>query len=361
MHSGPSDRCAPRSKWISLHGPHGPVSAIRQKLLSSPASTSPQIGHPLRRQPDLVAPDLPGDLVVLVGRRGEALGRDAQVAGQEVPREVDRLALEVVAEAPVAEHLEERVVARASGRPPRSRCACRRRAGRAGSRPRGCSSRVSAPVRTSLNWTIPEFVKSSVWSPAGTRLALGHGGVAALLEELDEAPPDLGRGQRLDPRIVLGDGGRHRPQWYRTGPARASRRSGRAAVSSGAALGCVLGARAGPGVAARSSSRRSPRRRGRRGRGRGRTSRRAGRRSSWAPPATARTGPRRRRERDRLAHGPTFGRRVGPRTAMIDTIPIPTQASERRRDEPEVADPEEVEARAARRSRRRPRPRGTRR
>ena len=42
MHSGPSDRCAPRSKWISLHGPHGPVSAIRQKLLSSPLSTSPQ-------------------------------------------------------------------------------------------------------------------------------------------------------------------------------------------------------------------------------------------------------------------------------------------------------------------------------
>ena len=24
-----------------------------------------------------------------------------------------------------------------------------------------------------MNWTIPEFVKSSVWSPAGTRLALG--------------------------------------------------------------------------------------------------------------------------------------------------------------------------------------------
>ncbi len=41
-HSGPSERWAPRSKWISLHGPHGPVSAIRQKFLSSPASTSPQ-------------------------------------------------------------------------------------------------------------------------------------------------------------------------------------------------------------------------------------------------------------------------------------------------------------------------------
>ncbi len=42
MQSGPSENWTPRSKWISLHGPHGPVSAIRQKLLSSPASTSPQ-------------------------------------------------------------------------------------------------------------------------------------------------------------------------------------------------------------------------------------------------------------------------------------------------------------------------------
>ncbi len=112
MHSGPSERCAPRSKWISLHGPQGPVSAIRQKLLSSPASTSPQRGHPLGRQADLVAPDRPGNLVVLVGRGRQSLARDAEILGQELPRPVDRLALEVVAEAPVAEHLEEGVMAR---------------------------------------------------------------------------------------------------------------------------------------------------------------------------------------------------------------------------------------------------------
>ena len=112
MQCGPSENCAPRSKWISLHGPHGPVSAIRQKLLSSPLSTSPQTRHPLRRQADLVAPDRPGDLVVLVGRRRQALAGDAEVPGQELPGPVDRLALEVVAEAPVAEHLEEGVVAR---------------------------------------------------------------------------------------------------------------------------------------------------------------------------------------------------------------------------------------------------------
>ena len=43
-------------------------------------------------------------------------------------------------------------------------------------------------------------------------------GVAAFLEELDEAFPDLGRRERRDPRIVLGNEGRHRPQWYRTSP-----------------------------------------------------------------------------------------------------------------------------------------------
>ena len=38
----PSENSMPRSKWISLLGPQGPVSAMRQKLWSSPLSTSPQ-------------------------------------------------------------------------------------------------------------------------------------------------------------------------------------------------------------------------------------------------------------------------------------------------------------------------------
>ena len=76
-----------------------------------------------------------------------------------------------------------------------------------------------------MNWTIPEFVKSSVWSPAGTRLALGTTRVAALGEELDEAAADLGGGQRDDPRVVGRDGGRHRPQWYSTDRVEAAARS----------------------------------------------------------------------------------------------------------------------------------------
>ncbi len=64
------------------------------------------------RQADLVAPDLEREVVGRVRRRGQAIAGDPEVARQEVPRPVDRLALEVVAEAPVAEHLEEGVVPR---------------------------------------------------------------------------------------------------------------------------------------------------------------------------------------------------------------------------------------------------------
>ncbi len=50
--------------------------------------------------------------VGLVHRVDEALGVDAVRAGQQLVRERDRVRLEVVAEAEVAQHLEERVVAR---------------------------------------------------------------------------------------------------------------------------------------------------------------------------------------------------------------------------------------------------------
>ena len=108
----------------------GPLAQVRAAvevdLAARPARTD--VGHPppvllvairevapadepLGREADLVAPDLEREVVGRVGRRREPLGRDPEIARQEVPRPVDRLALEVVAEAPVAEHLEERVVA----------------------------------------------------------------------------------------------------------------------------------------------------------------------------------------------------------------------------------------------------------
>ena len=154
---------------------------------------------------------------------------------------MDRLALEVVAEAPVAEHLEERVVARRpadllevvvlAGDAQAALVVDRAVVRRA----------VSAPVRTSLNWTIPEFVNSSVWSPAGTRLALGTTRVTALGEELEEPPPDLGGGEERDPGIRRS----HRER--ATSGTMTSARNGTEPVRS--ARGRGVRTRVGPGTA----------------------------------------------------------------------------------------------------------------
>src|SRR5688572_6548936 len=66
----------------------------------------------LRVDPDRVDPELGRLVVVLEDRDPELLRRDLQRAGDEVPGELDCIRLEVVAEAEVAEHLEESVVAR---------------------------------------------------------------------------------------------------------------------------------------------------------------------------------------------------------------------------------------------------------
>ncbi len=68
--------------------------------------------EPLRRQPDLIGPDGGGLVVIGVDRCGKKVRRNAELVRQQLPVPVDRLALEVVAEAPVAEHLEQGVVAR---------------------------------------------------------------------------------------------------------------------------------------------------------------------------------------------------------------------------------------------------------
>ena len=62
-------------------------------------------------------PQSVGLVVLLVDRDPEILGVEGEAAvllggGQQTPREADRVLLEVVAERPVAEHLEERAVTR---------------------------------------------------------------------------------------------------------------------------------------------------------------------------------------------------------------------------------------------------------
>src|ERR1700726_2458490 len=64
------------------------------------------------RQKAQIEPRLLRFVVVLVDSRPQSVGVDAPNFGDQLPVKFDRLALVVVAERPVAEHLEERVMVR---------------------------------------------------------------------------------------------------------------------------------------------------------------------------------------------------------------------------------------------------------
>src|SRR6202047_472117 len=64
------------------------------------------------RQKAQIEPCLLRFVVVFIDRRPESVGVDAPNFGDQLPVKFDRLALVVVAERPVAEHLEERVMVR---------------------------------------------------------------------------------------------------------------------------------------------------------------------------------------------------------------------------------------------------------
>jgi hypothetical protein len=67
---------------------------------------------PLRRYADVLRPDVVRLVVLGVHGRPEPFGRQAVHLREQLPRVADRVALEIIAEAEVAQHLEERVVAR---------------------------------------------------------------------------------------------------------------------------------------------------------------------------------------------------------------------------------------------------------
>ena len=187
----------------------------------------PDVGHPppvllvavreiapadeaLGRQTDLVAPDLERGVVGRVCRGGEALRRDPEVDREQLPRPVDGLALEVVAEAPVPEHLEEGVVAR---RPP-DLLEVVVLAGHAQATLVVDGARVRAllgPGQRVLELHHPRVREEQRLVACRDEGSARHDRVAALGEEVDEPPPDLGGGQRLDPGVGFGGGNRHRP------------------------------------------------------------------------------------------------------------------------------------------------------
>ena len=69
-----------------------------------------EAGQPVRWDTDLLDPDVGGLVIVLVDGDPEAVRIELQRAGDEIPSEADRIALEVVTEGEIAEHLEERVM-----------------------------------------------------------------------------------------------------------------------------------------------------------------------------------------------------------------------------------------------------------
>ena len=59
---------------------------------------------------NLIGPDARGFVVFLENRHPQPVLRNAEGAGDEIPREMDGFALEVVAEAEIAQHFEKRMV-----------------------------------------------------------------------------------------------------------------------------------------------------------------------------------------------------------------------------------------------------------
>ena len=212
MQCGPSLYSSPRSKWSSEQGPQGPTSAIRHQFFSSPAGKSPQramrsSGRPISSRQTPIR-----EVVGRVDRRRQALARHAHVAGQELPGPVDRLALEVVAEAPVAEHLEEGVVARRApdllevvvlaGDP---------QAALVVDGP-GVAA-LLGPGQGVLERHHPRVDEEQRRIAGRNERGGRHDLVAALGEELHEPPADLGGRQRGDPRVMAKLGARHRRVW----------------------------------------------------------------------------------------------------------------------------------------------------
>ncbi len=170
-------------------------------------------------QPDLVAPDAEGHIVRGVRRRGQSLAGDAEVARQEIPGPEDGIALEVVAEAPVPEHLEQGVMARC----PADFLEVIVLARDAQATLVVHGARIAALLRTGegvLELDHAAVREQQCLVAGGNQARTRDDGMTSLGEELDEPSADLDRGQIGDPGVRRRVGGRHRPQWYRTGALR---------------------------------------------------------------------------------------------------------------------------------------------
>ena len=164
----------PRSRWISLHGPHGPVSPISQKLSLRPKKRmcSGSMSVCLRQKPAASSSRPRSPLSSSKDRGPQPLLRQLPHLGQQLPGPGDGFFLVIVAERPVAQHLEQRVVVR---RPAHILqvvvlAADAHALLRVGDAP---GVGLAQAQEESLNWFMPALVKSSVGSSCGASEALG--------------------------------------------------------------------------------------------------------------------------------------------------------------------------------------------
>ncbi len=163
----------------------------------------------LRGQADLVLPDGVRHVVRRIDGCGEPIARDLELDREELPGPVDRLALEVVPEAPVAEHLEQRVVARSP--PDLLEVVVLPRDPEAALVVHGPDVvTLLHPGERVLELDHARVGEQQRLVAGRHEAGAGHDGVASLGEERDEAAADLRGGQVRDDAVGRGWSGHHR-------------------------------------------------------------------------------------------------------------------------------------------------------
>ena len=327
----------PRSRYSSEHGPHGPVGPICQKFSERGHSTIRSRGTPTSSHASIASSSgprpsssSPANTVIQM-----SLERNPNPSRESSQAYAHGLALEVVAEREVAEHLEERQMAR--GRADDVDVGGAERLLAAWSRADAAGARV--PRKYGFSGTMPAIVNSTDGScSAGISDADGSRWWSRCTKNSSERAPDLVGGHRASvspivPHPTTSSPSIRHASWPGAAPStvlvelarssRAWRPAGGSPGSAPGADGAVAELDPVDPRAGRCS--RTPRTRHARGAQR----RRGGRRrpGCWPRPCRARTAARRPRRRcPALADGELCWPRCGPTTSPARSTSSPARS-----------------------------------
>ena len=184
---------SPWWKWISEQGRR---ARCRPWPRSCPCRRACGCARGARPASQSSASSSQGDALLAVedGGREPVLG-DGQRLRHELPGVGDRLGLEVVAEGEVAEHLEERVVARGEAHVLEVVVLAARAHALLRATWPACSRAAPGPVKTSLNCTMPALVKKGEGGVGGGSGEGARGGGEGSANRSGEGSPELGGGK----------------------------------------------------------------------------------------------------------------------------------------------------------------------